>query len=157
MFDAGAQMAVHRTRAIHQHILTYFKAFAHAGHHIVHTTPIYEGKSELGWTCVDFRVVSRTTVTIRTVTHKHEAPVIVVVGMTHGRPLPHVHIDWHGGLVIRTKTVSYGAVTLARTAFLESILSHLAVVNAKTTIVPRFPKADEEEFNVSMSIIIIVS
>jgi hypothetical protein len=151
MFDAGAKLAVLRTRAIEQHIVQYMRAFAQAGYHIVHSTPIYGAEAEFGWTSVDFRVVSRTDVSVTNVTHKHEAPVIVVVGMMRERPLPAVTtIEWHEGLVIRSKKISYGTVTLASKSFLQrAILDRLVLINAKTTIVPRFPRADEEEWKVS--------
>jgi hypothetical protein len=152
IFEAGAKLAVLRTRAVEQYIVQYMKAFATAGYHIVHSTPIYGADAEFGWTSVDFRVVSRTTVTVTNVTHKHEAPVIVVVGMSHDKPMPMITtIEWHAGLVIRSKRTSYGTAMLASKSFLErAILSRLELVNKMTTVVPRFPKAEEEEWKVSL-------
>jgi hypothetical protein len=147
VFDAGATLAVLKIKTIKEHIHAYLKAFAHAGYHVVHSTPVFEGETETRITATTFQVVSKTTITIKNVIHKHDSPVIVVCGMTHGRPLPSVTIKWSVNLVAR----GGNSVCLSYNSFLKSLLARLALVNAQTTIVPRFPNENEDEWKVYLT------
>jgi hypothetical protein len=147
VFDAGATLAVLKIRTIKEHILTYLKAFALAGYHIVHSTPVFEGETETRITATTFQVVSKTTITIKNVSHKHDSPVIVVCGMTHGRPLPTAPVKWSVGLVPR----GGNSVCLGYNSFLKKVLARFALVNARTTIVPRFPSEGEDEWKVYLT------
>jgi hypothetical protein len=91
--------------------------------------------------------VSKTTITIKNIIQKHDSPVIVVCGMTHGRPLPTVTIKWSVGLVPR----GGNSVCFGYNSFLKSLLVRLALVNARTTIVPRFPTEHEDEWKVYLT------
>ncbi|KAF8214881.1 hypothetical protein K438DRAFT_1927095 [Mycena galopus ATCC 62051] len=76
-----------------------------------------------------------------------EAPVLIVYGMMSGRPMPQAVIQWGHGWVVPGRIPSHGTVVLSRESFLESkLLAMLEVVNRRTTVVPRFPRADEEEW-----------
>jgi hypothetical protein len=148
IFDDGALLAVLRTTTIKEHIRGYLKAFAYSGYNIVHSTPIYVGAQETRLTSVSFQVVSKTTVTITNIYHQHEAPVIIIVGVNQDRPLPKVTITWSVSLVIQQAS----SVTISSDVFLKKVLlARLAAINARTTIVPRFPTESEDEWKVYLT------
>jgi hypothetical protein len=135
-------------KAIKEHMRAYLKAFAYSGYHIVHSTPVYSGAKETRITSTTFQVVSKTTITIKNVVHVHEPAVIVVCGATHDRPLPkNVTIKWSVSL----KSKSSNTVSLGRKVFLDHLLARLSVVNKQTTIVSRYPTANEEEWRVYLT------
>jgi hypothetical protein len=148
VFDSGATAAVLKMRAIKEHMRAYLKAFAYAGYHIVHSTPVYSGVTETRITSTTFQVVSKTTITVKNVIHTHEPAVIVVCGATHGRPLPmDVKIKWSVTLTSK----SSNTVCLGRKVFLELLLARLSIINKQTTIVSRYPTANEEEWRVYLT------
>jgi hypothetical protein len=148
VFNNGATAAVLKIKAIKEHMRAYIKAFAFAGYHVLHSTPVYAGTTQARTTATTFQVVSKTTITVKNVVHKHEAAIIVVCGVTHGRALPkNVLIKWNAILVSK----SMNTVCIGRMVFLEYLLRQFALVNQRTTIVPRYPKGEEEDWCVYLT------
>ena len=73
VFDSGATLAVLKMKTIKEYIRAYLKAFAHAGYHIVHSTPVFEGVTETRITATTFQVVSKTTITVKGAGYRGEA------------------------------------------------------------------------------------
>ena len=67
-----------------------------------------------------------------------DAPVILVLGMCGGRPMPVLDIRWLCAWIISTRNLkTIGTIGLSREAFLEGILlKRLMFINKRTTIVP---------------------
>jgi hypothetical protein len=147
IFDSGATLAVLKIKTIKQYIDEYFAVFARSGYHIIHSTPVFEGTTETRITSTTFHVVSKTTVTIKNAIHKHESPVIVVCGMTRNQPLPTAAVKWSPSLAFQSGNL----VCVSYDSFLKSLLARLALVNARTTIVPRYPTELEDEWNVYLT------
>jgi hypothetical protein len=137
-----------KLKAIKEHMRAYLQAFAMSGYNIVHSTPVYSGATETRITATTFQVVSKTTITVKTVSHKHESAVIVVCGVTHDRPLPATRtITWTATLTAKTTNT----VCLGHDVFLNRLLASLAIVNAQTTIISRYPTATEEDWHVYLT------
>jgi hypothetical protein len=128
----------------------YLKQVSHNGMNIIYSIPISSSATAgFSLTSVAFQIVSKTVITV---TNRHlakVAPVILVTGMCDARPLPNITLEWSEAWVVRK---SYGTVILSRENFLEgSLLSVLNGINAKTTVLPRFPSANEDEFSVYLT------
>ncbi|KAL0952771.1 hypothetical protein HGRIS_006999 [Hohenbuehelia grisea] len=143
--------AVDKFESALEYMRLYLRELSHHGHHIIHTIPIFPHTHKFGLTSASFQVVSKTTVTIKNCMSRHEAPVIMVLGMMCGRPLPPSVILWGSGWVIPGGK-SHGTICLSRASFLEGkLLARLELVNARTTVVPRFPRENEEEYKVYLT------
>ncbi|KZT11520.1 uncharacterized protein LAESUDRAFT_274940 [Laetiporus sulphureus 93-53] len=128
----------------------YFPYLAHGGLNILHTVPVWKHGLDIpsfALTSVSFHVYSKEVI------HRHNwaqhsyvtEPIIVVLGMTKGRPLPQERLDFSTNWVVRvSKGASYGTVCLSRKAFMEErLLQLLTNVNALTTIIPVFTGVEE--------------
>ncbi|KAI0700948.1 hypothetical protein BC835DRAFT_323570 [Cytidiella melzeri] len=121
----------------------YFPQLMAAGYHVVHTIPTWKNSASLPpWahTDIEFHVASDTTVTRKTQKARLDSsePVIVILGMTAGRPMPPAAkiADW---MVRLGRTLHCGAVCLSRNIFLNpTVLRLFASVNASTTLIPFF-------------------
>jgi hypothetical protein len=132
----------------------YLHYLERSGHNIIHSVPIFKQALTFGLTDVSIQVVSKTVITVRNVTHVHEAPVLLVLGMLEHRPMPTITISWGAGWVIppRKGHVSYGTICLSQRTFLEGRLLHLLEqINRETTVIPRFPNEDEDEHTVYLT------
>ncbi|KAJ7824728.1 hypothetical protein B0H14DRAFT_2369355 [Mycena olivaceomarginata] len=70
--------------------------------------------------------------------------------MTRGRPLLGQIINWGCGWVGPSR--SHGTICLSRESFLEGkLLAMLELVNRHTTVVPRFPRENEQEWEVYLT------
>lgn len=122
----------------------YLFELADSGYNIIHSIPIFTNRDErtFGYTSVAQKVVSKSNVTIdncRYVLVK-DAPILLILGMWHFRPMPPLCVEWFSGWIIENKrNKSFGTLCLSKTAFLEGrLLPLLADVNPLTTIVPKF-------------------
>ncbi|KAJ6593574.1 hypothetical protein B0H19DRAFT_25714 [Mycena capillaripes] len=150
MWDGGSLSAVDRLESFIHYMRKYLSHLSSEGHSIIHSTPIFPLTHQFGLTAASFQVVSQTTVTVSNCMFQQEPPVIMVVGMTCGRPLPAQHIHWGSGWVVPGK--SHGTICLSSASFLESkLLTTLELVNRRTTVVPRFPLEHEEEWKVYLT------
>jgi hypothetical protein len=148
VFDAGPIVAVLKVKTIKERIRDYFKAFAHAGHHIIHSTPVFEGVTETRLTATMFQVVSKTITTIKNVIQTHDSSVIVVCSMTHNRPLPTITVEWSDSLTLH----GGNSICFGYNSFLKkSLMARLALINARTTVVPRYPTDHEDEWKVYLT------
>ncbi|KAF7366836.1 hypothetical protein MSAN_00942100 [Mycena sanguinolenta] len=130
----------------------YLVKLSAAGLNIIHSIPIFPAHQHFGLTSASYQIVSKDVVTVTNCMLEREAPVLMVVGMMRGRPLPAETISWGYGWVIPGRTPSHGTMCLSREAFLEGkLLSALEVVNRRTTVVPRFPCEHEEEWQVHLT------
>jgi hypothetical protein len=146
----GESLAVHKLKSVVHYVQLYLKQVSHNGMNIIYSIPIVPGVSSgFSLTSVAFQVVSKTVITVANRHIVKIAPVILVTGMCGDRPLPNINLQWSEAWVVRR---SYGTVILSCKDFLEgSLLSVLNGVNAKTTVLPRFPSANEDEFGVYLS------
>jgi hypothetical protein len=129
----------------------YLNQVAHNGYNVLYSIPLTTAAaSSFALTSVAFQIVSKTVVTIHNRHKVRTAPVILVTGMCGHRALPRAVLAWHEAWVVRK---AYGTILLSRADFLEGrLLPALAHVNAKTTVLPRFPQSvDEDEFSVYLS------
>lgn len=80
-------------------------------------------------------------------------PVIVIMGMSGGRPFPASTLQFSSGWVARsTKASSYGTVGLSKQVFLEgTLLALLSKINEKTTIVPIFSGIEGNEWKLLLT------
>ncbi|KAF8125900.1 hypothetical protein K438DRAFT_2001766 [Mycena galopus ATCC 62051] len=152
MWDHGALVAKRQFGSFRYFIEKYLDVLSTNGHNIIHSTPIVPISDSFGFTDVSFQIVSKEPVTAANCVFHREAPVLVVYGMMSGRPMPQAVIQWGHGWVVPGRIPSHGTVVLSRECFLESkLLAMLEVVNRRTTVVPRFPGADEEEWKVHLT------
>ncbi|KAF8128338.1 hypothetical protein K438DRAFT_1948831 [Mycena galopus ATCC 62051] len=152
MWDHGALVAKRQFGRFRYFIEKYLAVLSTNGHNIIHSTPIVPISDSFGFTDVSFQIVSKDTVTAANCVFHREAPVLIVYGMMSGRPMPQAVIQWGHGWVVPGRIPSHGTVVLSRESFLESkLLAMLEVVNRRTTVVPRFPRADEEEWRVHLT------
>ncbi|KAJ7337547.1 hypothetical protein DFH08DRAFT_939037 [Mycena albidolilacea] len=150
MWDKGPLSAVDKLKSLIHYMEKYLIELSWNGHNIIHSTPIFPHTHQFGWTAASFQVVSKAVVTVTNCLFEHEAPVIMVVGMTRGRPLPTQIISWGCGWVGPSR--SHGTVCLSRESFLEGkLLATLELVNRRTTVVPRFPRENEQEWEVYLT------
>ncbi|KAF7366826.1 hypothetical protein MSAN_00940900 [Mycena sanguinolenta] len=148
----GELLATEKLESFVYFMRKYFLELSAAGHNIIHSIPILSEHHHFGLTSASYQIVSKDVVTVTNCMFKREAPVLMVVGMTGGRPLPAVTISWGYGWVIPGRTPSHGTICLSSKAFLEGkLLSALEVVNRRTTVVPRFPGEQEEEWKVHLT------
>lgn len=149
MWDSDPRSAVARLDSILHFMSGYLKELAYYGHNVIHSIPIFPGQEVFGLTDATFRVISKETVTVANCVQRHTSPVLVVFGMTGGRRMPDTHIPWGFGWVFPR---SHGSLCISKEVFLESrLLPSLARINARTTVVPRFPEEDEEEWKVYLT------
>ncbi|KAF7429005.1 hypothetical protein PC9H_008243 [Pleurotus ostreatus] len=149
MWDSDPRSAVARLDSILHFMSGYLKELAYYGHNVIHSIPIFPGQEVFGLTDATFRVISKETVTVANCVQRHTSPVLVVFGMTGGRRMPDRHIPWGFGWVFPR---SHGSLCISKEVFLESrLLPSLARINARTTVVPRFPEEDEEEWKVYLT------
>ncbi|KAF7427988.1 hypothetical protein PC9H_007206 [Pleurotus ostreatus] len=149
MWDNDSRSAVHRLKNILEFMGDYLQVLAKYGHNVIHSVPILPASEAFGLTDATFRVLSKDVVTVANCVYRHTAPVLMVFGMTQGRPLPDTHIPWGSGWVFPQ---SHGSLCLSKKVFLEGrLLPALAVINTKTTVVPRFPNEGEEEYKVYLT------
>ncbi|KAK7042564.1 hypothetical protein R3P38DRAFT_320807 [Favolaschia claudopus] len=160
MWDSGSLSAVDTLKSFIHYMEKYLVELSMSGYNIIHSTPIFPHTHGFGLTAATFQIISKTTVTIMNCMFEHEAPVIMVLGMMRGRPLPtDAGISWGSGWVIPTggagagaKSTSHGTICLSRESFLEGkLLVALELVNRRTTVVPRFPEENEEEWQVYLT------
>ncbi|KAF8214864.1 hypothetical protein K438DRAFT_2008968 [Mycena galopus ATCC 62051] len=152
MWDHGALVAKRQFGSFRNFIKKYLEVLSTNGHNIIHSTPIVPISDSFGFTDVSFQIVSKETVTAANCVFHREAPVLIVYGMMSGRPMPQAVIQWGHGWVVPGRIPSHGTVVLSRECFLASkLLAMLEVVNRRTTVVPRFPHADEEEWKVHLT------
>lgn len=149
IWDSGNLSAVSRLESVVHYTRKYLASLSQNCHNIIYSVPVVEGSlGAFSLTSVDFQIVSHT---VRTITNAHlikVSPVILVTGMIDHRPLPKVSLTWHDAWVAPK---SYGTLVLSREIFLDSrLLPILANINAKTTVLPRFPNPDEDEFSVHL-------
>ncbi|KAJ7243610.1 hypothetical protein B0H12DRAFT_830295 [Mycena haematopus] len=153
MWDDGAIVAIDKLKSFIYFMRKYLVELSVGGHNIIHSTPIFPITHLFGLTSASFQIVSKEVVTIANCMFEREAPVLMVLGMMGGRPLPTETITWgHGWVIPGSKTPSHGTMCLSRAAFLEGrLLTTLEVVNRRTTVVPRFPGDHEEEWKVHLT------
>ncbi|KAF7366869.1 hypothetical protein MSAN_00945600 [Mycena sanguinolenta] len=152
MWHDGDLLAIEQLKSFIHFMRKYLVKLSAAGLNIIHSIPIFPTHQHFGLTSVSYQIVSKDVVTITNCMFEREAPVLMVVGMTGGRPLPAATISWGHGWVIPGRTVSHGTICLSSEAFLEGkLLSALEVVNRRTTVVPRFPGEHEEEWKVHLT------
>lgn len=135
---------VEKQVAIWEFVHSYLKTLIKDGHHVIHSVPIFTPGVDLqfGLTSAAFKVVTKTTVTIsncRRAIPPADAPIILVVGMCHGRQMLPLDIKWLCAWIISTKNhKSIGTLGLSRETFLEGVLlKKLMFINKRTTIVPK--------------------
>ncbi|KAJ7820022.1 hypothetical protein B0H14DRAFT_2292770, partial [Mycena olivaceomarginata] len=153
MWDQGPHSAVDKLQSLIHYMEKYLNELSRSGHSIIHSTPIFPHTHQFGLTAASFQVVSKTVVTVTNCLFEHEAPVIMVVGMTRGRPLLSQIISWGCGWVGPSgRPKSHGTICLSRESFLEGkLLATLELVNRRTTVVPRFPRENEQEWEVYLT------
>ncbi|KAJ7027386.1 hypothetical protein C8F04DRAFT_965258 [Mycena alexandri] len=153
MWDDGSLVAVDRLESFIYYMRKYLDVLSLGGHNIIHSTPIFPRTHQFGLTSTSFQVVSKNTVTVTNCMFEHEVPVLMVVGMICGRPLPAETIPWGCGWVLPGgRSKSHGTICLSRATFLErKLLTTLELVNRRTTVVPRFPREGEEEWKVYLT------
>lgn len=128
----------------------YFPYLTQNGHHILHSVPIWEPKSNppsMGITELTFQVYAKNSQEIRDYRHlsRGSDAIIVLLGMTGFRSLPSTRLEYTVDLVPRFRGNSpHGAIVISRDLFLERLLKLMAQVNTTTTIVPVFPGAGDE-------------
>lgn len=149
----GILSAVDRLKTVVHHTHDYLRRLAHHGHHIIYSVPLVKEITEhtgpFALTSVAFQVVSYTTRTLFNVHRVKVAPVILITGMVKHHPLPRATLTWHNAWVARK---AFGTIALSRETFLDGrLLPLFAKVNAKTTVLPRFPNPDEDEFSIHLS------
>ncbi|PSR75662.1 hypothetical protein PHLCEN_2v8953 [Hermanssonia centrifuga] len=139
--------ALNRLQTITHYMQDYLASLANSGYHIIHSVPISGSQSTSptnSWcTEVSFQTISKTEITLRACRYKHkasEAPVILILGMSDNRPMPQTRLQWSSAWNFFSKGESpVGVASLSREAFLEArILPLFALINADTTIVPKF-------------------
>ncbi|KAJ7199899.1 hypothetical protein B0H12DRAFT_1036920 [Mycena haematopus] len=153
MWDDGAIVAIDKLKSFIYFMRKYLVELSVGGHNIIHSTPIFPRTHHFGLTSASFQIVSKDVVTITNCMFEREAPVLMVVGMMGGRPLPTETISWgHGWVIHGGRIPSHGTMCLSRAALIEGkLLVALEVVNRRTTVVPRFPGDHEEEWNVHLT------
>ncbi|KAJ7337589.1 hypothetical protein DFH08DRAFT_877180 [Mycena albidolilacea] len=153
MWDKGPLSAVDKLKSLIHYMGKYLINLSWSGHNIIHSTPIFPHTHQFGLTAASFQVVSKTVVTVTNCLFEHEAPVIMVVGMTRGRALLTQIISWGCGWVGPSgRSRSHGTICLSRESFLEGkLLATLELVNRRTTVVPRFPRENEQEWEVCLT------
>lgn len=141
--DGSDRIQVEKQVAIREFVQNYLKTLIMDGHHVIHSVPIFNASHELqfGLTSAEFKVITKTEVTMyncRRPIPPADAPVILVLGMCGGRPMPVLDIRWLCAWIISTKNLkTIGTIGLSREAFLEGILlKRLMFINKRTTIVP---------------------
>ncbi|KAJ7826489.1 hypothetical protein B0H14DRAFT_3874023 [Mycena olivaceomarginata] len=153
MWDKGPLSAVDKLKSLIHYMGKYLNNLLWSGHNIIHSTPIFPHTHQFGLTAASFQVVSKTVVTVTNYLFEHEAPVIMVVGMMRGRALLTQIISWGCGWVGPSgRSRSHGTICLSRESFLEGkLLATLELVNRCTTVVPRFPRENEREWEVCLT------
>ncbi|KAJ6464084.1 hypothetical protein C8R45DRAFT_1220160 [Mycena sanguinolenta] len=153
MWHEGPIVAIDQLKSFIYFMRKYLIELSVSGHNIIHSIPIFQVTHQFGLTSASYQIVSKGVVNVTNCMFEHEAPVLMIVGMMGGRPLPQTEtISWGHGWVIPGKTPSNGTMCLSREAFLEGkLLSALEVVNRRTTVVPRFPGEHEEEWKVHLT------
>ncbi|KAJ6464047.1 hypothetical protein C8R45DRAFT_1220135 [Mycena sanguinolenta] len=153
MWHDGPIVAIDQLKSFIYFMRKYLIELSVSGHNIIHSIPIFPDTHLFGLTSTSYQIVSKDVVTITNCMFEREAPVLMIVGMMGGRPLPPTEtISWGHGWVIPGKTLSHGTMCLSREAFLEGkLLAALEVVNRRTTVVPRFPGEHEEEWKVHLT------
>ncbi|KAJ7023254.1 hypothetical protein C8F04DRAFT_1193608 [Mycena alexandri] len=126
MWDDGSLVAVDRLESFIYYMRKYLDVLSLGGHNIIHSTPIFPRTHQFGLTSASFQVVSKNTVTVTNCMFEHEVPVLMVVGMICGRPLPAEIIPWGSGWAVGSP-------------------------RWRTTVVPRFPREGEEEWKVYLT------
>lgn len=138
------RIQVEKQVAIREFVQVYLKTLVRDGHHVIHSVPIFCPGVDLqfGLTSAEFKVITKTVVTVnncRRAIPLADAPVILVLGMCGGRPMPPIDIKWLCAWIISTKSnKTIGTLGLSRETFLEGVLlKKLMFINKRTTIVPK--------------------
>ncbi|KAF8183035.1 hypothetical protein K438DRAFT_1600129 [Mycena galopus ATCC 62051] len=152
MWEHGPLTAREMFRSFIHYMRKYLVDLSTGGYNIIHSTPIFPQSYPFGFTDASFQIVSETVVNTANCMFQRQAPVLIVYGMMGGRPMPAEVISWGRGWVVPGRTPSHGTVVFSRSSFLEGkLLAMLEVVNRRTTVVPRFPGAHEEEWKVHLT------
>ncbi|KAI0632191.1 hypothetical protein C8Q77DRAFT_1158855 [Trametes polyzona] len=130
--------------AIHYLTQHYFPALAAEGLNVLTTVPVWKHNASApsyALTAASFHVYSALDVTRSNWTYvpTGKEPVLVVLGMTRGRPLPASHLDFSSEWVAHAHDgFSHGTLCIARGTFVkERLLALLSGVNARTTLLLR--------------------
>ncbi|KAF7343262.1 hypothetical protein MVEN_01758100 [Mycena venus] len=137
IWNGGSLSAVDRLQSFIYYMRKYLDELSFSGHNIIHSTPIFPHTHQFGLTSASFQIVSKNIVTVANCMFNREAPVIMVLGMMCGRPLLSQPISWGHGWVIPWRQ--------------SRLLARLEMVNRRTTVVPRFPRENEEEWKVYLT------
>ncbi|KAJ8469927.1 hypothetical protein ONZ45_g16724 [Pleurotus djamor] len=145
--------AVHRLETILHFMRLFLHELSRSGHNVIHSTPVVSAPSspeDMGLTSVTYQIISKELTTISNCAYKSSTPLLIVLGMSQCRPFPgDLNITWGNGWVFPR---SHGTLCLSAASFLNArLLTRLAFVNAKTTVVPRFPEENEEEWEVYLT------
>ena len=148
LFAKGSSLALAQLQAV-LHALAYLQHLTANGLHLIHTVPLFTvaNKSEFGLTSVAFQVVSKTEVTASNYRHRHESPVLLVLGMGGSRPASSVRVEWSTDLETwPSHAASYYTLCMSKDIFLKAyLLDRMSAINALTTVLPRFPRDEEDE------------
>lgn len=133
----------------------YFKELMAAGHHILHTIPVWKthhGLSPYAVTDVSFHVFSEVKITRQTLTRQSrlKEPVIIIVGMTGNRPMPAMTFSgtW---LATAGRLSSFGVVCISADIFLKpKLLKLFSHINATTTMIPVFTGVNKDNWGLDM-------
>ncbi|KAF8183019.1 hypothetical protein K438DRAFT_1975274 [Mycena galopus ATCC 62051] len=152
MWEHGPLVAREKFRSFIYFMRKYLVDLSVGGYNIIHSTPIFTHTHGFGLTDASFQIVSETVVNAANCMFQRHAPVLIVYGMMGGRPMPAEVIAWGRGWIVPGRVLSHGTLCLSRASFLEArLLAALEVVNRRTTVVPRFPGANEEEWKVHLT------
>lgn len=121
----------------------YLGDLSSAGHHILFTVPVWKTAASApthGLTSVSFHTCANSStdpLTGRNSIPSSEA-VIVILGMSGGRPLPSPNLNDSTYWVARShQALAYGTVCISRDVFLrDQLLPLLVDFNAATTVIP---------------------
>ncbi len=161
LFTAQHKRPIDKVQAIVTYLRNYyFPQLVSAGYHVLHTNPVWKASPSISLPChaltsVVFHVYSKSTITRQTWSDlsRSAEPVIVVLGMSGGRPLPALQLQFSTEWVARANEgVSYGTLSLSRRVFLEErLLDLLSRVNAVTTVLPSFSGIEENKWNLELT------
>ena len=127
----------------------YFPALVAHGLHILYTIPLGRtspAAPSYTLTDVTFQVYSSVEVTRNNWIQISASakPVLAILGMTDGRPLPNHYLSYSTNWVARVdRSLCHGTVAISNTD--QNVLHRLARINSLTSVIPVLTAADETD------------